>query len=280
MTHCRIADDHVFEGRHVHIPQAGAASGVVRNRTSFPAAVDERTDTVISYEIDEFSLDPRRIRDIDKKQLSYSKRESVMGENIQKMVNTAGNWLLRKWAPESSNFIVRTTGAARLATSSGATGNRKKFRKEDLLIVKTKMDMDDVPDDGRIALLPSIFISDLFEDEKLLARYQNEADLKTGKVLELYGFTIMQRSTVGVYTEAGTPVVKDPGAATAVTDNTGALIWHPYMVERAYGGTVIFDNPGQATHYGDLLSGLVNLGGRKVREDMKGVYSVVEAASA
>ena len=73
------ADEYVEAGKIVHIPQAGAASKVEKNRTSLPATVKQRTDTDKTFELAAFTTDPVLIPDADKGELSYNKRESVFG---------------------------------------------------------------------------------------------------------------------------------------------------------------------------------------------------------
>ena len=75
------ADEYVEAGKIVHIPQAGAASKVEKNRTSLPATVKQRTDTDKTFELAAFTTDPVLIPDADKVELSYNKRESVLRQD-------------------------------------------------------------------------------------------------------------------------------------------------------------------------------------------------------
>ena len=52
------ADEYVEAGKIVHIPQAGVASNVVKNRTTLPATVKQHTDTDVSFELNTFPSDP------------------------------------------------------------------------------------------------------------------------------------------------------------------------------------------------------------------------------
>lgn len=58
---CMIQDDNVLAGKVVHKPQSGGVAAVVRNRSSYPATVVTRTDTDLTYEIDEYTTDPFHI---------------------------------------------------------------------------------------------------------------------------------------------------------------------------------------------------------------------------
>ena len=51
-------DQWVNQGKKVHIPNAGAPSGVQKNRTTVPATAVKRTDTDVEYTLDEFTTNP------------------------------------------------------------------------------------------------------------------------------------------------------------------------------------------------------------------------------
>ncbi len=275
------ADEYVLSGKVVHIPNAGAPSGAVINRTNLPATVTQRTDIDVTYALDEITTDPVLIPNIDTIQLSYDKVDSVIYQDMSALLDIAANWMLRKWAPAGAANIIRTSGTARPGEATGATGNRKKFTKADMLKAQKAMNKANLPQTGRIALLPSEFIGDLMEDADLLKRdTASELDLKNGVVMRLFGFEIMERSQVLTYTNATVPVVKDPGAAGAATDNAAGLFFHPTLVERALGNIDTFERLNDPTYYGDIYSFLIMSGGRIRRADSLGVIAVVEDAAA
>ena len=72
------ADEFVNQGKVVHIPQAGAPSGVEKNRSKLPASVDRRVDDDVTFPLEEFTTNPVRIPHADTVELSYDKRESVL----------------------------------------------------------------------------------------------------------------------------------------------------------------------------------------------------------
>lgn len=275
------ADEYVLAGKIVHIPQAGAASGVVKNRTSLPANVVKRTDTDVVYALDEYTSNPVLIPNIDTLQLSYNKRDSVLSQDKQTLSETVAEEMLRSWAPTTATQIIRTSGAASAATADGATGNRKLFVKEDLMTARTRMNKANVPKAGRVSLIPSDLYDQLQRDKDLLLRdYAGEVDVKNGIITRLFGFNLMERSGVLKYTNAATPVVKDPGAATAATDNDAVLCWQQGFVERALGTVDMFERLNDPQFYGDVYSFLVMYGGRIRRADGKGVYAIVQDAAA
>ena len=272
------ADEYVLQGKVVHIPNAGSASGVKRNRTSLPVTVTKRTDLDVTYALDEFTSDPRLLTDAEKI-LSYDKMSSMMGQDMSAIKQLVAEWILYSWRVES-DYIIRTTGDAVAAHLTGATGNRKTFLPADLEEAQAVMDEQDVPADGRYALIDARMYQQ-FSGQLSPTQYRDFSsvkDPKTGIVGEYAGFRIMKRSTVLKATNAATPIVKAPDAANATTDNAVALCWQMGSVERAMGETKIFENLQDPQFYGDIYSLLVRAGGRKIREDKKGVVGIIQAA--
>src|SRR5690606_770561 len=143
------ADEYVMQGKVVHIPQAGATAAVVKNRSSLPATVTKRTDTDITYPLDEFTTDPRLIPNADTVELSYDKMESVMSDDMNALRQTVAENCLIAWAPATN--IIRTTGGDVLAHTPSATGNRKIFLLADLRKAMTRFNKDNVPMQDRYA---------------------------------------------------------------------------------------------------------------------------------
>lgn len=282
LTKAYNADSYVLAGKVVHIPQAGAPAGVVKDRSALPASVTQRTDIDITYALNEFTSNPTLIPNIDTIQLSYDKRQSVIGENQNALNELVADWMLRNWAAAGASQILRTLGAARAGEANATvTGNRKMFTKESVLALQKRMNKQNIPKAGRVLLLPSEFLGDLEADVDLMKRdTTKELDLENGVVKRLYGFEIYERSNVLTYNAAGTPVVKDPGAAGAATDNAAALAWHPTVVERALGTVKMFDSIGDPTYYGDIYSFLLMSGGRQRRNDGSGIFAIVEDTAA
>src|SRR6185436_7349335 len=103
------ADQYVLEGKVVHIANAGATATIVKNRTSLPATVIQRTDVDITYSIDEFTTDPILIPNADTVELSYSKLDNVLSEYAAALRQLTGDWMLYNWRAENSTSIIRTT---------------------------------------------------------------------------------------------------------------------------------------------------------------------------
>lgn len=277
------ASEYIMEnGKTVHIPQAGATPSIVKNRSTFPATASQRTDTDVTYDLDNYSSDPIHIAKAEERELSYDKRETVLAEHESTLRERFADELLRIWSPSNAANIIRTTGAATLAHLDSATGNRKKFALADLKAAQLKLDKMKVSKVGRVALFSADmyqqFTDELTVNDKrdFSASYNPE----TGVIGKLYGFDIMMRADVVQYDNTATPVLKAYGASAATTDNDAVLCWYDKGVERAVGSVEFFDDERNPLYYGDVYSFSVTVGGRKRRADQKGTLAIVQAASA
>jgi len=274
------ADQYVLAGKVVHIPQAAAAPATAKNRTSLPATVVKRTDTDVTYALDEYTTDPVLIPNADNYELSYDKRESVLAESEASLRETVAEWMLRNWAPTVSGSKLRTTGADVAAHAPDATGERKKILSNDFKIIQKTFDKWNIPGEDRFALLDADMYDQLLDSfsETTYRDFSKIVDPTKGIVGELYGFKVMKRSSVMVYDAALAP--KDPDDAGAATDFAASLFWQKNALERALGMNEFFERMKDPTYYGDIYSFLLRMGGRIRRSDSKGVVALLEDAPA
>ncbi len=274
------ADQYVLAGKVVHVPQTGVSPKVVKNRTNLPATVTRRSDTEVTYVLDEYTSDPVHIPDADTVELSYDKRQSVLTDSREAINETVADEILTKWVPTQAKNILQTSGDAVPASAPSATGTRKSVTLKDISNIQALMNSQKVPKADRYAMLPSYMYQQLVEQmtEAQFAAFSRAVDEKEGIVGKLYGFTFFERATVLVLDEAGAvKATDDPGAAT---DNEAALFWQKNSLERALGEVKFFENIGDATYYGDIYSALVRMGGRVRRADERGVAMLVQAPTA
>lgn len=272
------ADQYVYAGKVVHIPQPGSKPTVVKNRSSLPATAVKRTDTDITYSLNEYTTDPCILPDADKVELSYDKMNSLFGDHTGTLAETVADDAIISWAPSTILGIQNFTTGTTINASGSMTGQRKGFDAADLKAAMIKMNTQNIPKAGRVCLIDSnmydFFLSSL--DTNQMAAYQQTADLKNGIVGRLYGFDIIERSTVLQYSSAN--VVNALGAATAVDDNLASLCWHPDSVIRSLGEVKLFENINDPLYYGDVYSGLIRFGGRIRRSDGLGIIAIIQTA--
>lgn len=272
-----VDDSQYVNFKTVHIPNAGLPSGVKKNRTEYPATATLREDHDKEYTIDEFTTDPVHISNAETVELSYDKRNSVINQDRQQLIMVAHESLLREWAKNAT--IERCTGKIVAAEGSHVTGYRKTISKANVSHLQYLFNKDNIPVEGRYLLLDALMYQDLIDDltEKELMAFQQAADVKKGVVGQLYGFSIMQRSSVLVENADN---IKEFAADEAAADNLAGIAWQQDCVSRALGDVQMFANTNDATFYGDVYSFLVRTGGSKRRYDNKGVIVLAQAAAS
>jgi hypothetical protein len=269
------ADEFVNAGKTVHIPNAGAASGVVKNRTEYPASVTAREDVNLDFNLDEFTTNPIKIPYADKVELSYNKRESVIKQDKSKLIEDVSNDMIYNWSPAVANTI-KTTGAAIAAHTPSATGLRKAFTKADVKKAMTVFNKANVPAEGRYMLVDAEMYDQLIDSltEKQIDVFNNLADIANGVVGKLYTFNIMMRSKAALYdTDVKAKLWTAEGATT---DNAAVLAWHTNSVCRALGQTEMFESEKDPLYYADIYSFLVRAGGRPMRNGVEGLLAIVQ----
>lgn len=275
------ADQFVIGGAVVHKPVAGAAATIKKNLTSFPQVAVQRTDSELTYALDTYYTVPHFVKNIDKYELSYDKRMSVVGQDIKQLVSTVHKGLAYNWAPLVANTIL-TDGADSGADliDATATGTRKMFTKTAFKTIAKNMDKADLYG-RRYACLTAAHYHQFFESlsDAEKADVGRVADIAKGVVGEYMGITIMRRSSMLRYRGAdGAYVAVDESAdafAAAVSDRAASLFWDDMSVERARGDVEVFDDTANPLYYGDVYSANARVGGKIIRT--AGVWAVVEA---
>jgi len=271
----------------VHIPQAGANPTITKNIVSLPAAISQRTDTDLSYSMNTYYVPPILIeKGQEASFISYDKRASVLNQHVMTLEEALTNNALYAWAPSGAATQVRTTGSASsLALAPSATSTRLAITLADIAKAKAILDSQNVPQEGRILLMHSdIYNTQFLAISNVQSAYAyGSAVLPTGVVGRIFGFDIMIRSTVVVFDNTGTPVIKavnDDGTPTtpATTDNIGCLAYHPSFVAKAMGTTEVLVDEDNPAYYGSIVSAFQLFGAAKLRTDQKGIVAIIQAA--
>lgn len=270
----------------VHVPQAGANPTITKNLGSFPATISQRTDSELTYSMDTYYVEPIHIeRGQETAFISYDKRMSILNQHIKTLEDVLTNQALYKWAPAGAGTFVKTTGSAvSTALAPSATSTRLAITLADILSAKAKLDEANVPAEGRILLMPSsIYNGQLLaiQDVYQMQSYGSSA-LPSGVVNRIHGFDIMVRSTVVVYDNTATPVLKTVGdngtpSSPATTDNLACLAYHPSFVAKAKGNADVFINENDPAYYGSIVSALQLFGASKMRTSQTGIVAIVQA---
>jgi len=270
----------------VHVPQSGGNPTVLKNPATFPLSINERVDADRTYSLNQFALEPTLITNLDELQISYDKRQSVLGQQISTLTQRIGDEVAISWSASGASNIISTSGAAAAtALAPGATGTRKQVALADIAALAAKLDKDNVPRGNRKLLMSTDMFWELFQISDVIRAsyngFQNQGNvLQTGTIAQLYGFDIMMRPVVSVYANS-TTVPKALGAATATSDNLACIAFHSSTVSRALGSmTPLYDSGsngnGKPEYLGSIFNMEVMLGSAILRDDMKGVAALVQ----
>lgn len=277
-NYCVNADEYVLQGTVVHIPQSGGSAGVEKNRSVLPGVIAKRSDTDVTYTLDEFTTDPVLIPNADVAELSYDKRQSVIRENMASLREVAMDNLLYNWAKNvPTDSKIATTGGNHTATGNGASGNRKSLAEADFRKAALLLNRQNAPKEGRYMVITADQMNQLQGVDDLRYAFQQVVNLETGVVARLFGFNLLVRSTVVQLDNSQN--VKAPEAAGATSDDVAALFYQRDMVERALGTINMYESVGDPAYYGDIYSFLVRMGGRQRRQDGKGVGLLYNVAA-
>lgn len=276
------------DNRTVHIPQAGSNPTISKNLTVFPAPVGSRTDADLTYNVDLFYSQPIRVGIDETQYLSYDKRSSVLSSHLKKMRNVIGNNTLYTWGGGvPSTSIIRTSGTATAkALAPSATGTRKDPTLEDFFTANSILDMQNLnPADARYAVVPANMYWALLNDSniKKALEWGSSPVAPTGQVPMIAGITLLKRSTVTVWDNTSTPVIKtvnDEGtpSSPATSDNLGILIVSESYVSKALGNIEVYTEDKNPTYYGDIMSVVVAHGASKMRTAGEGIVALVQTA--
>lgn len=275
-----LDDSEYVSGSIVHVPNAGRPSKVEVDRSVKPAQVKERTDTELTYKIHELTTDPIHLSHRDTVELTYDKRESIIGEDKAELQRVAHELLLKKWTEGlTSNETVLTTGEARDAHTLKGSGKRLKITWRDVKRISVIFNKQNVPALERYLLLDAEMYDDLLgslADHQQLA-FLSSADVTKGTVGRLFGIDIMMRSTVLRVLSDNTIIGElDEGQATEVA---AGIAWQRNSVARALTTPEMFGNENDPTYYGDIYSFLLRTGGARRRVDKKGILLVAEGTN-
>jgi hypothetical protein len=267
----------------IHIPQSGSAAGIEVNRSTIPATATARTDTDYTYDMDWYSVDPIRINHGETQYLSYDKRIDIIEQAVLSLRDEMGTQTFYKWAEDiagSSAATVRTAGAASgSALPPSGTGTRLAMDVATLYTAIQTLAEQNIPvNDGNLWLgLPPGMYYQLITDAAVqnADAWGGKAVLPEGAINKIAGVNIYMRTTVNIYDTSA--VIKAPGAAAAVTDNLGALLWHKSMVSVGQSPINVMTEDNSPIYYGDIMSADFFFGGKARRSDNFGMVEIVQA---
>jgi N4-gp56 family major capsid protein len=287
-------DDGMFlSGHTVKLNQSGVGPNVKKNRTQLPATATRANDTTADYTIDEYTTDPIIITNTEEIEANYPMRQNILFDHTEKLKTSVAEGMLFAWTPEKLGVnVIRTSGASRdpfkIFQLGASKVQRKRISFDDVTRAAAILNSQDVPLDGRYALIDAELVPDLLKIPEFTSLEKiGRAVIVDGAIGTLCGFQFFVRSSAALYSEAdGEKIDVASGEVLTSNDNVGTLFWQKNFVRRCFGGKQngidVFsdsgdDGNGNPLYYGTILSAKVRSGGRIARADEKGVVLLVES---
>lgn len=219
----------------IHMVDVGGDPDVLVNNTTYPIAIQSITDTDAVFSLDKFQTKPTSITDDELYALSYDKMSSVKERHAQALLVKKYAKAIHALAPDSNAAktpVLKTTGDVE---GGGATG-RRMLQRSDIIALKKKFDVMQVPtEDRRLVLCPDHVNDLLLQDQKFAEQYYNYT---TGKIANLYGFQVYEFVNNPVYKTAGTKVAF--GTAAGANEFQASVAFYGKMTFKATGSTKMY----------------------------------------
>ena len=219
----------------IHMVDVGGDPDVLVNNTTYPIAIQQLTDTDAVFSLDKFQTKPTSITDDELYALSYDKMASVKERHSQALLVKKYAKAIHALAPDSNAAktpVLKTTGDV----EGGAATGRRMMQRSDIIALKKKFDVMQVPtEDRRLVLCPDHVNDLLMQDQKFAEQYYNYT---TGKIANLYGFQVYEFVNNPVYKAAGTKVAF--GTAAGANEFQASVAFYGKMTFKATGSTKMY----------------------------------------
>lgn len=177
----------------INMAETGFDPKVLINNRTYPISVSQRDDTALSFELDLFETENTLVRNPEAIELSYDKMDSVIYGHKMALQTKTATKAAHAFAPDSdSDFtpVIATTG------DNNGEGH-KRLRVEDILKLKRKFDILDIPADRRFLVLDPRHTEDLILTD--LKSFKDITDFVNGQPKRFAGFNILEFTKNPIY---------------------------------------------------------------------------------
>jgi hypothetical protein len=200
------------ENDKINLADCGFDPEVLINNTTYPIPIVERADMPISLELDFYETKNTLVRNPETVELAYDKLESVIYGHRNALKSSTGQKAAHAYAPASNTVdtpILITTG------SDNGEGF-KRLVPEDILKLKKKYDLLDIPFENRYLVLDPNHLEDLILFD--LKSFKDITDFVNGQPNRFAGFNILQYTKTPKYNVS--TLTKLPWGAIADSNTT------------------------------------------------------------
>jgi hypothetical protein len=221
----------------IHIPTTEFEPDVLINNTTYPIALQEYSDDEIEVALDKYQTKVTTLSDDDVLGATYDKIDTATKSHVSAISSQKYTKALHAIAPTTDSDetpVVTTAGV------NDGTG-RKKLLRTDIVALKKKFDILQVPLEGRRLVLCPDHVADWLEQDQAFAnQYYQAAD---GKITKMYGFEIYESVASPYFASAITgenpvPATKKSfGSVTAAGDFQASVAFYVPNVGKKTGLT-------------------------------------------
>ena len=218
----------------INMAETGFDPNVLINNKTYPIAIKEREDTPLSFELDLFETENTLVRNPEAIELSYNKMESVIYGHKMALQTRTATKAAHAFAPDgNSDFtpVITTTG------EDNGEGH-KRLKVEDILKLKRRFDLLDIPVDKRFLVLDPRHTEDLILAD--LRSFKDITDFVNGEPRRFAGFNILEFTKNPTY-NATTLQKEKFGKAKANTDTFCSFAFSADEVMKADGSFKMYE---------------------------------------
>ncbi len=233
------------ENDTINLAEVGVEPEVLINTTSYPVPFAERTDIPLSISLDVFDTEGTVIRNAELYELAYDKRTSVTTQHKNALQNKFAAIAAYNWSPSSNDTytpVLPSTGGNFVLGAN----TFKKLSFDDILNLRAKFNLLDVPEGQLVLVLNPIHEQHLWMEDKTLYKSIMGDN-------NLLGFKIYRYSKTPVFAQA-TDAKKAFGAAAAATDQIASFCFVGGEVMKALGTFDMFERLKDPEQKGDIIN--------------------------
>lgn len=232
----------LVEYNKINLAEAGANPEVLIDNTSYPIAVSSRDD--VPHELTLKTLDTTStvVRNVEEMELSYDKMQSVIYGHKRELQKAAAKLAAWNWTPVSDGTFTPV-----LTATGELNEGWRRLTFADVLKIKKKFDLLDIPDDGRILVLNPIHESDLILED--LPLYKSVLNTNN-----LFGFKIYRTSVTPIFNTTNGTKVAYGAAPSPSTDSISSFVFYKDEVMKAIGDIQMFAKFKDPDHKGDVIN--------------------------
>lgn len=267
-------DSENLNATKVYIPQAGTPGTILKDPAR-PLIVSERSDGVLSYDLNEWVIPPSLVTFANRNNLSYDKLASLLQDATWGLNERIVRELCINWYTDQNKVVTTGDNYPRHAPGADTAAVYKGLTLADINRAGATLDSMKYPSGDRYLIVDNIMFMQLVDTLGVQsARDAAIINQSTLTMPPISGFNIVRVSAVASAATGG--AVRAFGHAGATTDKAIALAVHKSAISYAVGNVEINLDMNNAIYVGDIISGAIYAGGKYRRTDYKGVVPIIQ----